>query len=87
MADKYAKIGEYTPVEAMVINAARFLKNFGVTFLLWYKDYWPTSADNASPYMLFPGPPTGICIGKILLVFPSRKTFTGHLKTSNITPG
>jgi glutaconate CoA-transferase subunit B len=28
MADKYAKIGEYTPVEAMVINAARFLKNF-----------------------------------------------------------
>jgi hypothetical protein len=28
MADKYAKIGEYTPVEAMVINAARFVKNF-----------------------------------------------------------
>ena len=28
MADKYAKIGEYTPVEAMVINAARFPKNF-----------------------------------------------------------
>jgi len=28
MADKYAKIGDYTPTEAMVINAARFLKNF-----------------------------------------------------------
>lgn len=28
MADKYVKIGDYTPTEAMVINAARFLKNF-----------------------------------------------------------
>jgi len=28
MADKYAKVGDYTATEAMVIYAARFLKNF-----------------------------------------------------------